>query len=465
MKKSYVALIVIMILLSIVLVIGGTYAYYIATVSGNDLAEDLKITSGKMELTFDDGEDTLSLPNARPGDNASKDFMVENTSTIDSSYDYEYTYNIKLTEVNVTFLEEDLEYTLQEYTDENYTDLKEGGVNRSGFINKEMLNEDNEMYIAVKITRPEISKKHYYRLTLTFKKLEEVDQNYNQGATFSAKINIDDNKDAKVYAKSYKITTNIAKGTVDPPEMDVIEGEDSGIFTVNPEKGYIVENVSCTKDQMVSREGNTFKVADVTSDSVCTVDLMEGYTITTEVKGGTATITPPSQQVTPNTDTDTFTIDLGEGYGIKDITCTNDQTMSRDGNKFTVKNVTDDSKCTVTLGETLTITVGPYANPGTLTVIAGTDSEVFTVTNVISDVCACHVQGSTHAGGSKDRKDRTVFDHISCTNGQTVVAKNGGFVVQNATSDAHCTVSYRVERYEIGFGQGCSPTVTGLPYC
>ena len=144
MKKSYVALIVIMILLSIVLVIGGAYAYYIATVSGNDLAEDLKITSGKMELTFDDGEDSLSLPNARPGDSASKDFTVENTSTIDSSYDYEYMYNIKLTEINVTFLAEDLEYTLEEYTDENYTDLKEDGVNVSGFINKDTLNEEGE---------------------------------------------------------------------------------------------------------------------------------------------------------------------------------------------------------------------------------------------------------------------------------------------------------------------------------
>ena len=192
MNKTYKIILIITLLSIVILITGASYAYFKTTITGD--SESISIKSGKMELTFNDGTSLVSLPNAKPGDSMVKDFNVENTSTINSSYDYKYIYNIKLVDVNVTFLEEDLEYTLQEYTDETYTKLKANGVSESGYINEETITEDNEMYIAAEITRPEIHKKHYYRLTITFKNLEDVNQNYNQGAKFSGKINIDDNK-------------------------------------------------------------------------------------------------------------------------------------------------------------------------------------------------------------------------------------------------------------------------------
>ena len=113
-------------LIGIAISIGFSFAYFSANIKGNKDAKPISVLAGTMELTFTEGDSNISLPNAQPGDKQSKTFKVENTGTLDDTYNY----NIKLSSLNVTFKEEDLEYTLEEYTNDNYDVLKEDGINK-----------------------------------------------------------------------------------------------------------------------------------------------------------------------------------------------------------------------------------------------------------------------------------------------------------------------------------------------
>ncbi len=211
--KSNKWLFVVLIGVLSITLIGVSYAFFHANILGNDLAGENVFKSGTMELTFTDNDDAISLPNAKPGDTDSKTFTVENTGTLD---DDGYTYNIKLTELETTFQQEDLKYKLVEYTDDNFDVEKPDGIKKDGFINTEMVNEDNEMYLAINISRPEKKQKHYYKLTITFEELD-VPQDYNQGAIFGGKINVDDKENAKVYIPS-------------KPFTDIVVADDTTIF-------------------------------------------------------------------------------------------------------------------------------------------------------------------------------------------------------------------------------------------
>ena len=214
MNKKEITLIVIMVLLSIVLVIGGTYAFFIANVTGNTDAEDITIASGYLELTFKEDGNNIVMGDVLPGNRDEKTFIVTNTSTADTSF----TYNIKLAEVETDFEQKDLEYTLQEYTNENYETPKPEGITQTGFINKDTVTEQGEMYLAVDIPAPAKGEKQYYKLTIEFKELDK-NQDYNKGKSFVGKINGDDNRDAKLYEEK-----------VENPFLEVIQVDNKYIF-------------------------------------------------------------------------------------------------------------------------------------------------------------------------------------------------------------------------------------------
>ena len=168
MNKKFYALIG-AIVVAIALVIGTSYAYFMATVTGGDSGNETVIKSGNLSLTLTDNE-TLSL-NGIPGDSASKEFTVTNNGT------NETVYNIKMVDVTNTFVDKnDLVYTLVGDNDVNITET--------------VMPSTSGEYLATNIT---IDKgvTHTYTLTITFKETND-NQDDNKGATFSGKINIDD---------------------------------------------------------------------------------------------------------------------------------------------------------------------------------------------------------------------------------------------------------------------------------
>ena len=65
--------------------IGFTYAFFTATVNGNEDAKDQVVETGTLSLVYKDGQE-ISLNNAYPGDSINKTFTVTNTGTLIADY-------------------------------------------------------------------------------------------------------------------------------------------------------------------------------------------------------------------------------------------------------------------------------------------------------------------------------------------------------------------------------------------
>lgn len=68
--------------LLVLTLLGITYAYFTAKVSGNTNNKSIEVTAAKLELTYDDGNGTVTVDNIKPGVTLkSKTFSVKNTGT------------------------------------------------------------------------------------------------------------------------------------------------------------------------------------------------------------------------------------------------------------------------------------------------------------------------------------------------------------------------------------------------
>ena len=167
-KKYYVLLGVI--LVAIAIVIGTSYAFFMANVTGGDSGNETVIKSGNLSLTLAD-TNTITLNNSKPGDSASKEFTVTNTSNSSMIY------NIKLVDVTNTFVDKnDLVYSI----------IGDNGVN----ITDNVVPSVSDEYLVTNISI-DGGATHTYTLTITFKETND-NQNDNMRVGFSGRINIDD---------------------------------------------------------------------------------------------------------------------------------------------------------------------------------------------------------------------------------------------------------------------------------
>lgn len=76
-------------ILLVITLLGITYAYFTAKVSGNTQAKSIVVTAAKLELTYNDGNGTVIVDKVEPGVTLeSKTFSVKNTGTKEiTSYD------------------------------------------------------------------------------------------------------------------------------------------------------------------------------------------------------------------------------------------------------------------------------------------------------------------------------------------------------------------------------------------
>ncbi len=69
-------------ILLVITLLGITYAYFTAKVSGNTGAKSIVVTAAKLELTYNDGNGTVIVEKVEPGVTLeSKTFSVKNTGT------------------------------------------------------------------------------------------------------------------------------------------------------------------------------------------------------------------------------------------------------------------------------------------------------------------------------------------------------------------------------------------------
>ena len=174
-KKIYLGVgIVFLLILSISL----SYAYFSASVSGNDDAKDVVVTSGTLSLTYTDGPE-IKVENIRPGKTITKEVSVKNTGTLDTAY-------------NVVWQELSNEIT----NNEMLVSATCERLNASGVV-EGTCNAIAESAISSNTIQKNISIEsgitHKYTFTITFKEIN-ADQNYNQGKKFSGVLGIEEYK-------------------------------------------------------------------------------------------------------------------------------------------------------------------------------------------------------------------------------------------------------------------------------
>lgn len=172
-NKRIILLITVGILLLVTLSIAGSYAYFVADVSGD--SQQTVITTGNMKLLFTDGP-SLSANNLIPTQKVTKTFKVKNTGDIDT------VFNIYLSEIINTFEDKtDLKYKVTgQCSDEAYHQVLASSGEESKIISSCPIAPNQEFE---------------YSLELYFED-DGSNQDDNKGKRFTAKISVNEVKEA-----------------------------------------------------------------------------------------------------------------------------------------------------------------------------------------------------------------------------------------------------------------------------
>lgn len=155
--------------------VGFTYGYFRAEFSYQ--SDELKVTTGTLKLDYVDESPLIYKESFKPGDVITKTFTVENTGTLDATYDLiwkEYKNEITNNELM-------LKATCDSMTADNIMSGTCNGINETPVTAS---NIKSNVSIAPGI-------KHKYTIEISFKNLNE-EQNYNQGKSFTGIINVKD---------------------------------------------------------------------------------------------------------------------------------------------------------------------------------------------------------------------------------------------------------------------------------
>ena len=175
--KKYLYLTLIIILLLAIFAI--SYAWFNAVLSGNDSANTNVVTTGKLELSYND-TDEIYLENAVPGDSFTKEINVKNTGNIDASY------NLVWQELTNEIINDELviEATCQR-------------INNSGKVEGtcESILQTPVKHNSIKRNiLIESGVTHKYIIKITFIDIGS-NQNYNKKKVFNGKLGIEEYKE------------------------------------------------------------------------------------------------------------------------------------------------------------------------------------------------------------------------------------------------------------------------------
>ena len=175
-KGQTVFLSVIGIATLLVAIVGATFAWFSATITGNDTASSVIVNTATLGITYENGTE-LKLENAIPGDLSNTVTFTVKTNT-DTTVDQKYKINF-IVNANTFTNKEDLVYTLTSTADKTGTPVAA------------------QTDVQVPATTSQIGEiatlkageTHTYTMQVKFKETES-NQNANQGVQFNGKIEV-----------------------------------------------------------------------------------------------------------------------------------------------------------------------------------------------------------------------------------------------------------------------------------
>ena len=220
-KGNTILLTVIAIATLLVAVVGATFAYFTATISGNDNASSIIVHAANLgTITFTDGQE-IKLENALPGANTSKQFTIAaSEATIPIKYGVKL--NIKTNEFIDTTGNEgnDLVYTL--------SGTKGAGTGESGALisGTENIEEGGHKDLAITGSSSSsmflgqgtlgVGETHTYTFTIKFKETGS-DQNSNQNKNFVGSLEVTASDESN---STYYYNNTNKNGTTTEPDAE-----------------------------------------------------------------------------------------------------------------------------------------------------------------------------------------------------------------------------------------------------
>ena len=183
--------------LLLLLTTGLSYAYFSASISGNENAKNVVVEAGTLSLVYTDGPE-IKAQNIKPGWSTTKEVSVKNTGTLDTNY-------------NIIWQSLTNEIT----NDEMVISATCQRLNSAGTVEGtcESISQAavSDMTIAKRVSI-ESGITHKYIFTILFKETN-VDQNTNQGKKFNGVLGIEDYKSPDFATDSWStIIANVKAG-------------------------------------------------------------------------------------------------------------------------------------------------------------------------------------------------------------------------------------------------------------
>ncbi len=162
----------------LLMTISLSYAYFSASVSGNDNAKDVVVNAGTLSLVYTDGPE-IKVENIRPGKTITKEITVKNTGTLDTAY------NIVWQELTNEIINDELvlSATCERLNSAGTVEGTCDSISQAPISDTTIA---KKMAIESGIT-------HKYTFTILFKE-KNANQNYNQGKRFSGVLGIEEYK-------------------------------------------------------------------------------------------------------------------------------------------------------------------------------------------------------------------------------------------------------------------------------
>ena len=164
--------------LLLLLTTGLSYAYFSASVKGNDNVKDMVVEAGTLKLTYTDGP-AINAQNIKPGWSTTKEVSVKNNGTLDAYYNIIW----KSLTNGITNDELVLSATCQRL---NTSGTVEGTCEPISQTPIKETTISSNILIENGVT-------HKYTFTILFKETN-ADQNYNQGKEFNGVLGIEESK-------------------------------------------------------------------------------------------------------------------------------------------------------------------------------------------------------------------------------------------------------------------------------
>ncbi|HBA37853.1 MAG TPA: hypothetical protein DCY94_03940 [Firmicutes bacterium] len=222
-SKNRRLVIAIMLVTVVLITIGGTFAYFLTTAGRNE-EQKLTIKTGNLALTFEDNDDGLN-ERIMIGESVEKLFIIRNTGT------QPVTTNMIWDGLVNTYLEESLSYTLEYKTTEDgtYQSLN------TAHTNVPQSDRADDFNLAKNITIPSKGI-YYYRLTITFNNLNDVNQEADRTAILNTKFNLGEAIDETITSDKVLAHLKLTAKEGNPTFANVAT-TDEGVYSIDDDYG------------------------------------------------------------------------------------------------------------------------------------------------------------------------------------------------------------------------------------